>query len=175
MQIRHVKVENFRGIRSLDWYVQGNIVCLVGPGDSTKTTVLDAIEYALSPKWNILFADTDFFNGYTGNDIIIEVSISEIPDELMVENKFGLFTRGYTKEPAIIDDPTEGSIPIMTVQLRVSDDLEPQWHLVKDSNPDNKRISWRDREKLGLARLGENARHSLNMGSRFSFNENIRE
>ena len=164
MQVQHVKVKNFRGIKSLDWHVDGNIICLVGPGDSTKTTVLDAIEYALSPKWNIPFADTDFYNGYTQDDIVIEVSISGIPDELMTEDKFGLYTRGYTGELAIIDDPADDSLPILTVQLAVSDDLEPQWHLFKDGNPEPKRISWRDREKLGIARLGENTNIHLTWG-----------
>ena len=164
MQIQHVKVRNFRGIQSLDWHVSGNIVCLVGPGDSTKTTVLDAIECALTPKWNIPFADTDFYDGKTEEDIVIEVSISGVPDELMTENKFGLFTRGYADVEGIIDDPKDDSIPILTVQLRISDDLEPQWNIVKDSNPDPNRISWRDREKLGLARLGENSNIHLTWG-----------
>jgi len=164
MQIQHVKVEKFRGIKSLDWHVDGNIVCLVGPGDSTKTTVLDAIEYALSPKWNIPFADTDFYNGNVEDDIVIEVSISGIPEELAIEDKFGLYTRGYTGDLVIIDDPADGSIPILTVQLRVSDDLEPQWYIIKNGIPDPKRISWRDREKLGLARLGENTNMHLSWG-----------
>ena len=41
MLIRHVAVQRFRGIKSLDWHVDGRLVCLPGPGDSTKTTVLD--------------------------------------------------------------------------------------------------------------------------------------
>jgi hypothetical protein len=159
-----VKIQNFRGIKSLDWHIDGNIVCLVGPGDSTKTTVLDAIDYALSPRWNIPFADTDFYNGNTEDDILIEVSISGIPDELMTEDKFGLYTRGYTGELVIIDDPADDSITILTVQLKVSDDLEPQWHLIKDGNPESKRVSWRDREKLGMARLGENTNIHLTWG-----------
>lgn len=164
MLVRHVNINNFRGIKSLDWHVGGNIICLVGPCDSTKTTVLDAIECALSPKWNIPFADTDFYNGNTEDDIIIEVSISGIPDELMTEDKFGLYTRGYTEELVIIDDPADNSIPILTIQLMISDDLEPQWHLIKDGNPEPKRISWRDREKLGIARLGENTNIHLTWG-----------
>jgi putative ATP-dependent endonuclease of the OLD family len=37
------------------------MICLIGPGDSTKTTILNAIEYALSPKWNLTFTDNDFY------------------------------------------------------------------------------------------------------------------
>ena len=46
-------IRNFRGIRELDWHVDGTILCLVGPGDSTKTTILDAIELAMTPQWNV--------------------------------------------------------------------------------------------------------------------------
>jgi len=46
MKIRHIKIERFRGIRELDWRVGGEFVCLVGPEDSTKTTILDAVESA---------------------------------------------------------------------------------------------------------------------------------
>ena len=49
MKIRLIKIDRFRGIRELEWRVGGSFVCLVGPGDSTKTTILDAVEFALSP------------------------------------------------------------------------------------------------------------------------------
>ncbi len=53
MQIRHERIENFSGIRNLNWFLGGRIVCLIGPNDSTKTTILDAIELALSARSNI--------------------------------------------------------------------------------------------------------------------------
>ena len=52
MRIRHISIKNFRGIKELDWKVTGDFVCLIGPGDSTKSTILDAIECALYPRWN---------------------------------------------------------------------------------------------------------------------------
>ncbi len=50
--IRHLNIRNFRGIQTLDWHVDGRVICLVGPGDSAKTTVLEAIELALLPRWS---------------------------------------------------------------------------------------------------------------------------
>ena len=55
MRINHIQIDNFRGIRHMEWSVRGSVVCLIGPGDSTKSTILDAIEYALSPHWNVSF------------------------------------------------------------------------------------------------------------------------
>lgn len=42
MRIRHVSIRNFRGIRELDWAVPDTrIICLIGRGDSTKSTILE--------------------------------------------------------------------------------------------------------------------------------------
>ena len=61
--VRHVSIRNFRGIKALDWSVPTRLTCLIGPGDSTKTTVLDAVELALSPKWNVQIDDADRVHG----------------------------------------------------------------------------------------------------------------
>jgi predicted ATP-dependent endonuclease of OLD family len=50
MYLCHLKIENFRGIRALDWHTNGRALCLIGPSESTKTTILDAIELALLPR-----------------------------------------------------------------------------------------------------------------------------
>ena len=61
MRIRNLSVRNFRGIAELDWPVpdQG-IVCLVGHGDATKSTILEALRRAFHPHWNLSFDDADF-------------------------------------------------------------------------------------------------------------------
>lgn len=164
MQIKHLKIQNFRGIKELDWHIDGDIICLIGPGDSTKTTILDAIEYALNPSWNISLSDTDFYNADTSSNIIIEVSLCQIPEILISEDKYGLFLRGYKPDRSIIDDPDDDCIPILTIQFIASDDLEPHWFVIKGSNPEPKMISWRDREKLGMSRLGENSNRHFTWG-----------
>ncbi|MBM4164525.1 MAG: ATP-binding protein [Lentisphaerae bacterium] len=77
MKIRHIRIERFRGIRELEWRVGGAFVCLVGPGDSTKTTNFDAFEFALSALWNILFDDSDFYDADTGAPIVITVTVGK--------------------------------------------------------------------------------------------------
>ena len=83
MVIRHVKITRFRGIKELEWAVDGRMVCLVGPGDSTKTTILDAIELALAPRWPVQFSDVDFYECESKPDdpIEIEVTVGELPEE----------------------------------------------------------------------------------------------
>jgi len=136
-------------------------VCLIGPGDSTKTTVLDAIEFALAPRWSIPFSDADFYQAKTDNPICIEVTVGELPEELICEDRYGLYLRGYRDNEPIHDDPEDGWEPVITVCLRVGADLEPRWEVIKDSQPDAKPIPWRDRERLCIARLGADVEKHL--------------
>ncbi len=41
-RIRHLAIRNFRSIKALDWSPAPGINCLIGPGDSGKSTILDA-------------------------------------------------------------------------------------------------------------------------------------
>jgi len=49
---------SFRGrtLKSLRWSPDAGINCLIGPGDSTKTTILDVIELCLNPSRTAVFA-----------------------------------------------------------------------------------------------------------------------
>lgn len=160
--ICHLKVQNFRGIQTLDWHVDGRVICLVGPGDSAKTTVLNAIELALLPRWNTPFTDSDFYQGNTDEELVIEVTVGELPDVLTKQEKYGLYLRGYSaQERTIHDDPADDDEDVLTIRLSVDSGLEPQWAVVKDSNPEPRPISWRDREVLGVAALGDDVDRNL--------------
>lgn len=53
MSVKLINIERSQGIRELEGRVGGEFVWLVGPGDSTKTTILDSVEFALCPRRNI--------------------------------------------------------------------------------------------------------------------------
>jgi len=155
MRIYHLCIKNFRGIKELDWTIQGLVNCLIGPGDSTKSTILDAIEYVLSPRWQIPFIDTDFYLGQVDAPIEIVVTIGQILDQLMDMGKFGNHLRGWCSENELLhDEPEDGDKIVISIALRVDDSLEPSWYVVTDRNPDGVRISSRNRELLGMTRLG---------------------
>ncbi len=165
MQIKYLAIKNFRGIKELEWHIGGATICLIGPGDSTKTTILDAVELALYPLRNApLSADTDFYALDSKATIAIEVTLSEPPDELTTEDKYGLYLRGYISDQPILNDPKDGSTPVLTIRLEVGPDLDPQWNVVKPSHHEPKPIYERDRARLGMARLGEDARRDLTWG-----------
>ncbi len=155
MKVRQVQISRFRGIKSLTWDLGGDFVCLIGPGDSTKTTILDAIELALSPRWNLTFYDTDFHDASTQEPISIIVTIGEIPEEFKSDAKYGYAVRGWTKTGELHDEPEDDDELVLSIRLLVDSSLEPSWAVINERNPEGLRIGAKDRERLGCLRLGD--------------------
>jgi putative ATP-dependent endonuclease of OLD family len=154
VKLRHLEIKRFRGIKELNWDVGGSFVCLLGKGDSTKTTILDAIEYALSPRWNIEFDDSDFFGAETAESIEIVATVGDLPAELEGDAKYGLALRGLTPDGLIRDEPDDGDALVLSVRLHVDASLEPKWTAFNERTDEPKQIAAKDREKLGCVRLG---------------------
>ncbi len=95
MKITKLKIKNFRGIKEskISFSTDAHLVCLIGAGDSTKTTILNAIEWLLWSNWSLVATDNDFYNCDVTKAIVIEGTLTEIPDKLKSEDKFGLFLR----------------------------------------------------------------------------------
>lgn len=73
MRLMYLEIENFRGIQhaKLEFPKDSRIVCIIGAGDSCKSTILKAIEWALFPSWNLVATDNDFYNGKSESPISI--------------------------------------------------------------------------------------------------------
>lgn len=162
MRIKHVEVRNFRGIKSLSWTVKGNFNCIVGPGDTCKTTILTAMDLALSPRSGISFDDSDFFSQDVSDDIVIQITLvdwdEEQPDirRFFQESKFARFKCGIADTGPLSEPGPDGSVAL-SVSLRVDKSLEPKWSIVKgrDEGEDQNRkpIYAADRAVLGMSRI----------------------
>ena len=133
MRVRRLWIENFRGVKQLDWKVPTDqrLIALVGPGDSGKSTVLDALHYLLGDRWSIPFADTDFFNADVQQRILIKALLIEVPPSLMKDSAFGLWLSGVDQDGEPVQDPEDGLEAALLVQLTVDMSLEPQWAVVR--------------------------------------------
>lgn len=163
--IRHIAVSNFRGIRSLNWCPEPGINCLIGPGDSAKSTVLDAIEACLALRRAGSFSDTDFHQLDVTQAIDIRVTLGDLPESLMDIDVYGDYLRGFDKlAESIEDEPRKGTETVLTVQLAVGADLEPTWRLYSDRTAaldSPKGIPFRERAALAPARLGSHPNSNL--------------
>ncbi|MBB3760801.1 ATP-dependent nuclease [Xanthomonas arboricola] len=159
MQLRRLKISKFRGIAEMEWTPGHTFCCLIGSGDSGKSTILDALEAALSSRW-FSFSESDFFAGDTTNQITVEVTIGELSRPLKSDERFGFFVRGWTEANQLRDEPEADDEPVLTVRLTVDGTMEPIWELICDRTTDTRTLSNRDRALFGLVRLaGEDARH----------------
>jgi len=148
-RVYELKINNFRGIKSFSQKFNKHFNCILGRGDSCKTTILDAISYVLSPSWNPSFYDSDFYGGNPNDPIVIEASLVTVPHELINEDKYGLYIRGLDNSGNIQDEVQTDHEKIMTVRLEVGKDLEPQWYVISNRQ-DPMRMPSADRAKLNV-------------------------
>lgn len=164
MIIRQVQIRRFRGIAEMDWDIGSRFSCLVGPGDSTKSTILAAIELALSAGPYVTFNDTDFYMGVVEHPIEITVTVGQLPQDLLRDNKFGLEVRGWNSELGLHDEPQDGDEPVLSVRLLVDDSLDPKWTVVNDRKPDGGSIGPNDRSAMGMIRISADVEQHLSWG-----------
>ncbi|USX27242.1 AAA family ATPase [Oxalobacteraceae bacterium OTU3CINTB1] len=164
-RIRTVEISNFRSIQSLSWLLSPGLNCLIGPGDAGKSTVLDAIDFAVGARRNLTFADTDFHGLQVANPIVISVTLGELPNSLMNVDAYGDFLRGYDLGSGKLEDEPRKSLEtVLTVRLTVTSDLEPAWTLFSErasAQGLERGLAWKDRVAIAPARIGNNA--SINL------------
>ncbi|MCB1009141.1 MAG: AAA family ATPase [Acidobacteria bacterium] len=155
MRLRRLEIENFRGVKSLDWRHIAETAALVGHGDSGKSTILDAIERVLSPKWIVPFDDTDFWDLDTSEAITVRATITDLAPSFYRDSKFGLLLHGFDREKgeATQASGVDGEENALVVELCVDASLEPTWGVV-DGEGEKHPLMARDRETLGMLRVG---------------------
>src|SRR6266567_3685630 len=106
-RVRKIEIQNFRGIKDFAWLPSAGINCLIGPGDSGKSSILDAIDYCLGARRNIQFSDADFNRLNVELPIVISVTIGELDDGLKSLDTYGMYVRGFNAQSGEIDDEPE--------------------------------------------------------------------
>ncbi|WP_431284499.1 ATP-dependent nuclease [Humitalea sp. 24SJ18S-53] len=156
--IRLIEIENFRSVKALKWQPCEGINCLVGPGDSGKSTVLDAIDYCIGARRSLQVTDADFAALDIEKPVRICVTLGALPDGLKSMETYGLYLGGFNAATGEISpEPGAGLETVLTVQLLVDSDLEPQWSLVSQraaAQGQSRSLNWGDRVQLSPTRLG---------------------
>lgn len=167
MRITNLEIHNFRGINScnIDFPSESRVLCLIGAGDSTKSTILKAIEWVLWPTWNLVACDNDFYTGDTRNPIVIRGTFTELPDILLAEDRYGLYLRrsGVELKPDVDDEPIDGAPLCITIELTIDASLEPKW-VVVCNRKEHKPISNADRRLIQIGFVGDNCSKDMVWG-----------
>lgn len=157
-RVRFIEIRNFRSIKEFNWAPGHGLNCLIGPGDTGKSTVLDAVELALAVRSSIAFSDTDFYQLDVTQPIVITVTLGDLPAHLMDVDHFGEVLRGFDPiNVKLADEPGLDLETVLSVQLQVDADLDPRWRLYSDrtatADPP-KTLGWTARNLLVPMRLG---------------------
>lgn len=178
----HLNIKNFRGIQNLNWVLpESNIICLIGRGDTAKSTILDAIRYTLFPAWNPSFDEFDFFQTDTDSNIEITLTLGALPEDFLSDAKYGFYLRGWdNNRKLLIDEPGDGLQEVITVRLIVDKNLEPKWTIICDRFEEGKPFKVGDRAKAYATYIGAYADTHLTWSknsalSRITDAENITE
>ena len=164
-----LKISHFRGIETFEQRFGSGITCIIGRGDSGKSTILDAIAYLFAQSWSIHINDSDFHKCDTSMPIIIEGVVSGVPEDLI--KKFGKHIRGLDANGELIDDmESEAAVnaeSVLTIRLTINKDLEPSWEVVSNNGVDSTVIKATDRGKLNVFAISDYTdRHfSMNKGN----------
>jgi putative ATP-dependent endonuclease of the OLD family len=167
-RIRKLTIENFRCIKDLTWLPSAGINCLIGPGDSGKSTILDAIDFCLGARRNLQFTDADFHRLDVENPIRIAVTFGELDDSLKNLDAYGLYVRGFDPETGDVEDePANELETVLTLELTVASDLEPAWALASErakAQGVSRNLNWQDRVRVAPIRIGAVAGYHLGWG-----------
>jgi putative ATP-dependent endonuclease of the OLD family len=164
-RIRLIEISHFRGIKSLRWCPSPGINCLIGPGDSSKSTILDAIDFCVGARRSIQFTDADFYKLDVDLPVSITVTIGDLEDALKSIDSYGLYLRSFDQATCVLDDePSSGGETVLSLNLTVASDLEPVWTLVSDraaAQGQTRNLAWGDRTRLAPTRIGAVADYNL--------------
>ena len=164
MRIRHISIRNFRGIRELDWTVPDKrFFCLIGRGDSTKSTILEALRRAFYPQWNLAFDDADFFQCAPANAVCVEVILGDIPDPFRDLENYGHHLSGWNPQTLTgHDEPGDGLEDALRIRLAVGNDLEPSWRVIRGDEDEGVSFRAVDRAKVSVSLIGTLSDRHLN-------------
>jgi putative ATP-dependent endonuclease of the OLD family len=164
-RIRLIEIANFRCIQQLKWSPSPGINCLIGPGDSGKSSILDAIDYCLGARRAFQFNDADFYQLDVSNSIAITATVGELDDTLKSMEAYGNYLRSFNAATGVVEDEPEAQAEtVLSVRLTVGSDLDPLWTLVSDraeAAGQSRFLTWSDRARIAPTRVGALADRNL--------------
>ncbi|HET6998186.1 MAG TPA: AAA family ATPase [Solirubrobacterales bacterium] len=152
MQIRRVKIEQYRGIKKLRWCPGPGINCLIGPGDIGKSTILDAIAMVLSSAPGRVASEHDYYRGDVAAGFKIELLVGQLDEEVLSAWPAAPLWTWIAAEQRAKADPDPEGEGVLCLRAQGTDDLEVE-HVVIDPSEGELPFSPSKRQAFGLSRI----------------------
>lgn len=166
MQIRQLTIRRYRGIEDFTWKPRPGVNCLVGPGDTFKSTVLAAISLLLAPYPLGPCSEFDFHRrrlteGFEIEAYIGSLDLAALGTDQRLPHLFGW----DTDRPVPLPEGTAEAV--LRCRVRGTPDLELVYELPLEGTEQPPPFSSALRRKLMLARLAgeERASRDLRLGT----------
>jgi len=136
MRIRHLTVERFRGIRQRE-RSPGPRTVILGPNNSCKSTVLEAVDLLLHPgigRPRPSPTEIDYFDRDPTNGFSIEATIGELPAAFIAEVRDHLEGWKAEDEEVVPEPDGDGLEPVVRVRVRGTDDFDVAHEFAKEES-----------------------------------------
>lgn len=153
--IRLLKIKRFRGIEALEWRPAPGLNVIVGPGDSCKSTILEAIAALFSPALNIYLSEFDYFQRQIYKGFEIEAALAVGDASVVRSKRFPLPPLRGWHDGQLTDLPDEnGAEAVLVCRLTGTPDQEAVYEVIGADEETRVPLSRALRQQLGLMRLG---------------------
>jgi putative ATP-dependent endonuclease of OLD family len=164
--IRRLKIERFRGVKSLTWFPSAGVNVLLGGGDVGKTTILEAISLLLSPTNTVVISDADYY----GRDVTAEFAIEAVlslPVHVEINQQQRMawpweWKDGELKTPQFEEGAAAAQDVVYCVRVRGTPESELAYEIVQPSG-ETDTFSVALRRGIGLVRLGGDDRNDRDL------------
>jgi putative ATP-dependent endonuclease of the OLD family len=166
MQIRQLTIRRYRGIEDFTWKPRPGVNCLIGPGDTFKSTVLATISLLLAPYPLGPCSEFDFHRRRLADGFEIEAYIGSLDlAALGTDQRLPHLFGWENNRPVPL--PEGGAEPVLRCRVRGTPDLELVYELPLEGTEQAPPFSSALRRKLMLARLAgeERASRDLRLGT----------
>src|SRR5690606_14673908 len=113
--IRFLRIERFRGIEKLEWRPAPGQNIIIGPGDSCKSTILEAIGALFSPAPNMNISEFDYFRRDIDKGFEIEAVLAVGDGAILKNDRFPLPPLRGWQDGQLTDLPDEGGAEAVMV------------------------------------------------------------
>jgi putative ATP-dependent endonuclease of OLD family len=153
--IRFLRIERFRGIEKLEWRPAPGLNVIIGPGDSCKSTILEAIGALFSPAPNMNISEFDYFRRDIDKGFEIEAALAVGDGSILNNDRFPLPPLRGWRDGQLTDLPDEGGAEaVMVCRLTGTADQEAIYEVIGADDETRVPLSRALRQRIGLMRLG---------------------
>jgi hypothetical protein len=114
------------------------------------------------PQWHLAFDDADFYQCSPTKTISVQVVLGDLVDTFRDLETYGHWLSGWDKTALTSrSEPGDGLEDALRVRLRVAEDLEPSWRVIRGDEDEGVPFKSADRLKVGVSLIGASSDRHL--------------